>query len=502
MLILKASDDGRIYNNHDGAPLREAKDVCVTEKINNECAMSFAIPVHCSHGIASGRTVLLDGEEYMVTSLKKRGGIYSVSCVHMFPFMAKRAHIPSICSTDKGDFIGEDLYKVAEAADDAVWKDYQSGGYGLVKGEDVISIMDCTKLSGDIDYEAADKTTLWDVLQNIITYAGRGELLFGSDITYTTKSGKTYLAGRGYALVEKIGKNSGAVINLPDLADTDVETDVSDTVTMLFPYGANNMDITAAEKNKSKTPYILSPLLDKTGHDYPVYGKIPGTKTYDISDIETSGPDKLFERALWEFDDANPDRIDVPIYNISGNVNKLGLPADIALGDTVTVLDGYGNVLTERIISIKRYPISGKPSEVEIGRVKRDMFFYLNRLGVLAQRYNNISATNGKIYGSKVTGNISTTVTKAKSADDAQTARNVSNSSVIINSSGLRVLSDGGNFINASGDSFSVGEYIMVSGGKAAVNADTLKLNNMAFTTDADGNLYFNGRRVQLIEME
>ncbi|MCH5212270.1 MAG: phage tail protein [Oscillospiraceae bacterium] len=493
MLILKASSNGTAYNNKDGAVLSKVKGVCITEKINGERTLSFEIPVAHAHGIASGRTVLFEDEEYRVAPLKKQNGIYSVSCEHMFVFMAKRVHLPSICSTDDGDFIGEDLYKVAEAADKYVGYPYGQVDYYLLKDKDIINEMGYVKLSGDIDYEATDKTTLWETLQNIITYAGRGELLYGSNL---------HGRGKSYALVETIGKNSGAVINLPDLSDVDIETDISDTVTMLWPYGANNMDITAAKKNISKTPYILSPLLENTGTDYPVYGKIPGTKTYDISDIETSGPDKLFERALWEFDPANPDRIDVPTYNISGNVNQLGLPVDIALGDTVTILDGEGNVITERVIQIKRYPESGKASEVEIGRVKRDMFFYLNRLGILAQRYNNISATNGKIYGTKVTGNLSdsVSVTTALTADSAGTAQNVSNGVVVIDSSGLRVLSDGGSFINASGEGFSVGECIVIKDGKAAVNTNMLRLNNMAFTTDGSGNLYFNGQLIQFAE--
>ncbi|MGM9936891.1 MAG: phage tail spike protein [Candidatus Ornithomonoglobus sp.] len=475
---------------YTGAPLTAAGDVAINSSINDDLTLEFEIPVSEGRGIAAGRTVYCEDEEYRVLSLQENQGKYNVKCQHMFVFQAKRAHLPSVASTSTGDFIGEELYKVARQADD-----FLTGqgvlNYYLISDGAVFNNLGMTLLSGSIDYEAEDKTNLWDVLQNIITNAGRGELFFR---TKAAGNGKTY--SYLYGLVERIGQDKGDFIRLSDLSDVSIETDITDMVTMLYPYGDNDMDITGASQNTDATPYILS----ENAYD-PVYGCIPGQKIYKISDIETSGPDKLFNRALWDFDPANPDRIDVPSYNISGNVDKLHLRNDIELGDTVTILDGKGNAIKERIISIKKYPYSGKPSEVSIGRVKKDAFFYLNQLGVLVQRYKNISAKNGKIYGSKVSGNLSAS-TLAAVATTAETARNVANGSVVIDSSGLRILSAGGSFMDASGDSFTLGECIVITGEKSTVNADELSVSGLAFTTDENGNLYFNGQKIQIIEEE
>lgn len=493
MLILKPTrGSGHILNN-DGAVLSNAANVCICEKLNNDNTLTFDIPSENPCSVAAGRVVECDGEEYKILSVSENKGICSVNCEHMFIFMAKRVHIPSICSTDTGDFIGEDLYEVALEANKYVYERYHQTDFRLVSDASVLEQNGFIKLKCDIDYEAEDKTTLWNVLQNIISYAGKGEILFSSKLF-----GKAPM----YALVERIGRNKDTVIDLARLEGVKVETDISDTITELWPYGANNMDITSASKNISHTPFIRSELLECENDNYPAYGNIPGTKSYDISDITESGPDKLLERALWDFDSANPDRIDVPTYNISGTADILGLPDDIALGDTVIVLDGKGNVLTERIIQIKRYPLSGKAAEVEIGRVKRDLFFFLNRLGILAQRYKNISANNGKVYGTKVTGEItSAKVVNAKSSDTAKSAGTINNSTVIIDNTGIHLLSGSGEFLNASPDSFSLGRYINISDGQATFNVDDLIFNNKAFSVDENGDLYFDGKKIMFKEV-
>ncbi|MGN0181025.1 MAG: phage tail spike protein [Candidatus Ornithomonoglobus sp.] len=474
---------------YTGAPLPAVGDAAINSSINDDVTLEFEIPVSEGRGIAAGRTVCCEDEEYKVLSLQENQGKYSVKCQHMFVFQAKRAHLPSVASASTGDFIGEDLYNVARQANDFL-VDQDVFNYYL-EDDTVFNNLGMTQLSGNIDYEAEDKTNLWDVLQNIITNAGRGEIFFRTKVS---GNGKTY--SRLYGLVERIGQDKGDFIRLSDLSDVSIETDVTDMVTMLYPYGDNDMDITGASQNTDATPYILS----ENASD-PVYGRIPGQKIYKISDIETSGPDKLFNRALWDFDPANPDRIDVPSYNISGSVDKLHLRDDIELGDTVTILDGKGNAIKERIISIKKYPYSGKPSEVSIGRIKKDAFFYLNQLGILVQRYKNISAKNGKIYGSKVSGNLGAS-TLAAAATTAETARNVANGSVVIDRLGLRIMSAGGSFMSVSDSSFTLGECIAVTDKKTAINADELSVGGLAFTTDEEGNLYFNGQRIQIIKEE
>lgn len=464
-----------------------AKDVCISEEINGNNTLEFKLPASDNSGISVCNAILCENERYIVEHIERdpSEGTLSVKCTHEFVFYAKRAHIPSIASTSSGDFIGEDLEKVLIAADDIVDSSSRpeyGHYYNLLTDRNYLAKLGMAPLTGSIDYEAEDKVTLWDVLEHIINNAGRGE------IWYRTEPG--VLLSPQYALVEQIGRETGAVISATANAKVAVEYDVSNLVTILYPYGDDGMDITGAPQNTDKKPYLAS-------ENITIYGSFVGSRDYSISSIAESGPEKLFNRALWDFDPANPDRIDVPSINISGTVTDIGLPDAIRLGDTVIVLDN-GNTLKERVISIKRYPFSGRPSEVSIGRVKRDMFFYLNRLGVFTQRYKNISASNGKIYGSKVTGAVS----QSASTGTAATTKALAATNIAIDSGGIRILSQGGTFLNAALNSFVVGDCIVITNGKSAVKADEISLGSRQFTVDSDGNLYFDGQKVQLIKEE
>lgn len=476
-----------LTKNTVGAKIKEpeviatAADICITSEINGDHTLEFKLPASDKSGIELGRIVKCDGSRFVVEKISRgsNDGYISVKCTHEFVFMAKRLHIPRIASTDDGDFIGEDFNNVMDAAY-AVVKDSQNkyyAGYNAfrysVASAEILEQYGVTAVSGNIDYEAEEKVTLWDVLENIIKYLGRGEIWYNDSIM-------------AYAIVEKIGNDSGAVLSTAyNMNDVSIEYDISGLVTILFPYGDNDMDITSAPQNDSGLPSIASPNVD-------VYGNFTGSQIYKISDVEESGPEKLFNRAAWDFDSANPDRIDVPSINISGSVTDMGLSDGIGLGDTVKVADN-GNLLTERVISIKRYPFSGKPSEVNIGRIKKDMFYYLNQIGVFTKRYKSISAQNGKIFGSKVTGEVkySSVTTNAQSV----TAKNVA-----LDSKGLRILSSGGVFLNAALNVLQVGDCIAIANGKAEFNADKLTLSGHIFTTDAAGNLYFDGQKIQLVK--
>lgn len=449
----------------------EAAGVCVSETINGDRTLEFTLPFGSEP--EAGQTVRCEGQYYRIKSVSvdEDARTVSVSCVHNFQFVAQRLHIQNIGSTDDSDLIGVNPYTVIKTAVEKtvsnpimLLSDTVLSGMGMkwVGGTDEPEFL--------IDFESTDKTTLWDVIQQVIEAAGRGEL---------------YADSNRFAIVERIGADTGAVVSdLHNLADVRVETDVSDMVLVLFPYGTDGLEITNAAANTSGTPYIRSANYNAYG---AFYGGYQGYRDYDYDD-----PDKLFERALWEMDEDNPDRIDVPSVNISGTVADIGLPSGIGLGDTVTVMHN-GVTVTERVISIKRYPFDGTPSSVSIGRVKKDMFFYLNQLGILAQRYANISAYNGKVYGSKVKGTITASAV-SKVSDETQKLTNT-DAQIIIDAQGIRILSGSETtFLAAKQGSFAVGGIAVTD--KTAVAADTLTIGGLAFTTDADGNLYFNGKKL------
>lgn len=379
MLIKKpyGDDDG-----NTGGIIWDAADAVISETINGDISLSFTIPAENEFKVTLLSRICLGDDEFIVEKMSLSDNKYTVTATQRFVFEAKRAHIPSVCSTDDGDYIGVDPYTVIEAA---MGKLETYGGTACEMFSDTeISAAGYTKLDDVlVDFEAADKTTLWDVLTQLIEKAGRGEI---------------YCVGTKFALVERIGTDNNALIaDVFALEGVAVDRDCSETVTKLYPYGDDSIDITSASKNTDKTPYILSPNADT---DTPEHAPVAGYKNYELADV-----DDLYERALWEFDSANPNRIDVPTVNISGTAAELMLAENLRLGDTVHVMYN-GDVLHERVVKRTWYPLSGKPSELEIGRVKRDMFFYLNQVGLLAKRYKNISTTAGVIYGAKITGSI------------------------------------------------------------------------------------------------
>lgn len=473
ILIENQSDGGGIVTN--------AEDIYTNKRINESDTLHFRLPITSLGGLCVGRSIGCEGEVYIVESVSYDNdeGIAEVSCTHEFLYHAKRLHIPSFASTSDGDFIGVEAEKVLKELDrklTAIMGDY---GYRLLTDKE-LEQANLSQVIGKIDYESEDKVTLWSVLANIISALGYGEIYYTSN--WSEKGEK------GYSLVKRIGRDTETVLSgLKNMNNIKIEYDITDMVTMLWPYGENDMDIVNAPQNKDKTPYIISPNAE-------FYGAICGYKSYEISDATEAGPEKLFNRAVWEFDSENPDRIDVPSVNISGNTADMMISPTLQLGDTVSVMD-KGMVLRERIISIKRYPYSGEPSELSIGRVKRDLFFYLNQVGVFTKKYKDISAQNGKIYGSKVTGKLKTT---AVAAEEAVTLLN-SAGQIVIDSNGIRVLSGNGAFFSVDKNSAEVGGAFVVKEGIAGAELSQLRLNGLEFTTDEEGNLYFNSKKVQLI---
>lgn len=463
-------------NGEHSEIIADAENVTVSEKLNDEKTMEFQLPYGNEYGIDVGRMVECEGEVYIIINISddEDSERLAYKCQHEFVYMAKRRHLPNIASTNTGDFIGVAPYIILEEAQRLV----RNMGYNLANSSDLENL-NMHMLGGDdtsnpdiiIDFESVDKTTLWDVLLQVIDCAGYGEIFFSSKL-------------KAYGIVERIGDDTDIIISPVKNANSiTVEYDITDMVTVLYPYGKEDLEISNAENNVSGTNYIISDNADK-------YGWVEGYRNYDYSSIED-----LFARAIWEFDESNPCRIDVPSVNISGSVIMLDIGENIQLGDTITVLD-KGVSIRERIIQIKKYPFSGKPMEVSIGRPAHDMFFYLRQVGTLAQRYKNISASNGKIYGKKVTGTVIAT---------AETTKELSNSTaeITINNNGLRVLSAGGLFLSANKNNFSVGEAIVVdTEGNAEVSASKIALNNYQFTTDEEGNLYFDGKLVQLVQKE
>ena len=101
----------------------------------------------------------------------------------------------------------------------------------------------------------------------------------------------------------------------------------------------------------------------------------------------------------------------MPCVNVTGtyaDISKIaeyGEAEQVHIGDYVTVIDN-GNEIPERVIKLEYYPYQIDSTVISIGRVKRDLFFYLDQMGKLARNYSKVSTSSGKVKAKSVSGTI------------------------------------------------------------------------------------------------
>ena len=374
--MLKITD----YNATDftkGIPISEAWNVRVEQEINGARTLSFNYPENEKAKLISvNKIVICEGQAYRVikaATVRDGSSVMGVVCNHIWNADATGVHIQNM-----PDMIGVSPTEVIRRA-------IAGTGFSLITDSE-LSRLGMRRVDSDgflIDYFSTDKTNPYDVVRDVIECCGKGEL---------------YADNRKIALVERIGHDTNIRLDLTkNMRDLRVERDISDLVTRLYPYGRDDMHIGSVNGGEQ---YIDSP-------NAAVYGVRGGYRDYG----DITKPAELLRRAKWEFDSDNPDRIDVPCVNVTGTfveISKLaeyGSEGELNIGDGVTVIDGQ-NELYERVVKIAGSPYDGESAVITVGRVRKDMFFYLEQMGTLAQRYKKASTSGGKVKASYVSGTI------------------------------------------------------------------------------------------------
>ena len=270
-------------------------------------------------------------------------------------------------------------------------------------------------------------------------------------------------------------------------------------ITRLYPYGKDDAPISSVNNGKayiesSNQAYIV---YEDGAYRQKGYGVKEGYKDYS----DYMEPETILAHALWEFDPENEDRIDVPDINITGNIIDLSKLADgdiysVNLGDKVRVID-HGTEITERIIRIERYPYEPLETTVSIGRVKKDLFFYLNQMGLMSKRYSRNSTSNGKVSAQAIAGTVSASgVSSSSGTGEVSLAQELLK---VVNGGKIkcRIGNYGGAFIFEVYDNRSSPvKALEVSSNGLSIKADTVAVENAELTADADGNLYINGKKI------
>lgn len=471
--------DANDFTKGASAILHEASNVKLTKEINGEYTLEFDYPYTSDKAkeIEENKIAVCEGQAYRIMKISRDdtgSEIMHVSCAHIFHADLKRVHIQNFGGDE--ETIGANPYDVINLA--AKYSHFSQFTESEIKSMGMVPIGDDGFL---IDFESIDKTTPYDVIQQVITNCGKGEL---------------YIDNFKFALVERIGTDKNVRLDISkNMKSVSIERDITNMITRLYPYGKDDAHIGSINGN---IQFVDS-------ENISVYGKKEGYKDYsDYTDPET-----IKEHALWEFSKDNEDRIDVPDISITGSVidlsklSKSGMEP-LELGDRVFIKD-HGNEISERVIKIETYPYEPLETTVSIGRIKKDLFFYLNQMGLTTKRYTKNSTSNGKVSAQAISG----TVKVSGAADSAGAVATTGSGGVFLNiSNGLIKVTKSAAakaYIGAKNGDFCFDVYdnretpkkaLSVSTGGLTVYAKSISVDGVSLTADTDNNLYINGKKI------
>ena len=470
------------------AELEEASNVKVTSEINGLYTLDFDYPYSSDKAklIKENYEIECEGQEYRIMKLTRENNgseILHVSCTNLFQAHLKETHVQSFGGTS--DTIGA---PPSDIIDLAIRK--MSWENATRFSDDELSELGMTRADSDgflIDFEAVDKTTPYDIIQQVISNSGKGEFYID-----TSQEGPTR-----YALVEHIGKDNGIRLDISqNMQNVTIERDITSMVTRLYPYGKDDAHIGSVNNGRQ---YIDSPNVEYDPSEGKAgYGIKEGYKDYSDYD----DPSVILAHAQWEFSPDNEDRIDVPDINITGDfidIAKLTEYGDIFavnLGDKVHIIDGE-NEICERVIRIERYPYEPELTRISIGRIKKDLFFYLNQMGTVTKKYNQISTSNGKVNAAAVSGTLKAAVLSSGSSGAAvfgDELLKITNKSKIK----CRIGNTGGSFVFEVYDNQSTPvKSIEVTDSGLKIKAKSIEIGGALLETDESGNLLLNGKTIQ-----
>lgn len=473
------------------AVLNDAFNVRVTKEINTSDSLSFEYPAFSpkADAITVNRIIKCEGQCYRVMKVGKNAEAVSVECMHIWYADAPAAHIPTV-----PDSIGVTPYSFLRS--------HATGAQGFNamsvqelsnKGMSWIGKGDLLRTSGvgtgnefAIDFFAVDKTNLLDLVKTVIDNAGFGEI---------------YYDNNKFAVAEKIGSDTDIRISLDECTENiQTEIDISSMITRIYPYGYEDMTIGSVNGKN----YIDSP-------NASIYGIKSGYKDYsDYTDVN-----KLFYNACWEFDSDNPSRIDVPSVSVTASAADLSRIANgdfenMHLGDTVTVVDGKGVEMRERITAITYYPYEAVSAELTIGRVKRDLYFYMSQISNMARRYSKCATTSGMISARAISGNTKSSSVQLSSqsaavkGDEMITVISGNNTRVkigIADSGYVFKVYDNKGRLSINTDSSQQG--MMFSGAQISAPVFCIEYGGGSHVFSADdGGVYIDGRKIVTEETE
>lgn len=358
----------RLYNNNETdftgngiAILNGVKDVRVTRKINGEFCLDFTCPDNFEkwEHIINERICKLGSQCFRINEIDGN----SVHAVAIYRDMQHR-HLQYV----------EDMM-------------------GYTPRDIMLRLFQDTPIHIMTEAEVEEKGMEWVTERTDFFEASKITPIVGLEtLSKTLEKQKAvcelYVDNYNLALVKRIGRDYGGTITLRfNAKSTESSRETSELVTRLYPYGADDLDVSTVNDGKQ---YVDSPLAEEIG----IY------EGYSMFD-ECEDPEELLRLAKWQFDEENLNRIDIPKYNmnigfvdVSAVYKEKGLVSP-KLGDRVKVYDTQLKTTTlQRVIGTVIYPFEPRKSTIEVGqaRVTIDSFFS----GLCQTQLQQYRQTNGK----------------------------------------------------------------------------------------------------------
>lgn len=323
----------------------------ITEEINGEMSMSFEIQKNSPliKHLATNMLLKTDynGQLYRINKIAKSKGDadnVKISALHVYND-AKKLFVPDF-ESHIGD-VGSEIFRDIWDSPFDVLDDEYIEELGMIP-EPMVT-----------DFEERSHVTAYDLANDLVTQLCCGEI---------------YVDNYSLALVREIGAGYDTIDLQLDknINSYSIETDTSDIVTKLHVFGKDGLDLTS----KLNKTFIVS-------ENANIYGIKEGYLCWnEISDI-----DMLMAKANWQFDGTNQNRIDMPYVTITADYvdfskQQIGVQP-IHLGQSVTV----GNYSDLRIIKIVHHPKNPIQKELTIGKVKKDLFYFLKKFNKASNAY-------------------------------------------------------------------------------------------------------------------
>jgi phage minor structural protein len=364
--MLKVYDKNETDFSKNGlAVLKEAQNVCITREINGEYSLNFDLPGDNEKWqyLQQRNKIVCDGQQFRIyKKIREKQGVLkrSVECLHVI-YDASQKLIP-----DFPDQIGYTPRGIMLTA-------FVGTQFHIMTDEEVTAL-GMSWVTDKTDIFRCSKETPMGIVKKVIENIGKGEL---------------YIDNYNIALVQRIGKDTGMQCtlsnNLQSLSDVE---DGNSIVTRLYATGKNGMPL----------PSTVAPngYLDSE-EGIALYGVVEGYKEYDTED-----PTELYQKALWDYSPANPERIDrasvaygmkfLELYKIYGNNFKVNIGDSVKITNKVLAID-----TVQRFTKYTWFPYSPDQSTVILGKPPKTLTDAAVEGMNASQKLNNVTNQAGEV---------------------------------------------------------------------------------------------------------